>query len=220
MPVAPVLICPPNSAIVATASLLGTALILGGLLAYLFGRLMARPLDEATRVAAAVGHGHPVETKTSALAEANILIHTLSEASAELRKREELAVFLMRELAHRAKNQLAVVKGMALQTARQSTSVDEFVKQFDRRIQGLAQSVDVRAEPVPAERSVVAEVQDAVQEADGGDRRMHADGADHALVVIHSINQRIVEYLVLSIRADVGGLPPLVGAVPPRASAV
>jgi two-component sensor histidine kinase len=49
----------------------------------------------------------------------------------------------MRELAHRAKNQLAVVKGMAVQTARRSRDVNEFIVQFDRRIQGLAQSQDV-----------------------------------------------------------------------------
>jgi two-component sensor histidine kinase len=49
----------------------------------------------------------------------------------------------MRELAHRSKNQLAVVKGMAVQTARQSKSVEEFVEHFDQRIQGLAQSQDL-----------------------------------------------------------------------------
>jgi two-component sensor histidine kinase len=49
----------------------------------------------------------------------------------------------MRELAHRAKNQLAVVKGMARQTARQSKSLEEFTEQFNRRLQGLAQSQDV-----------------------------------------------------------------------------
>jgi two-component sensor histidine kinase len=49
----------------------------------------------------------------------------------------------MGELAHRAKNQLAVVKGMALQTARQSTTVDELVEQLSQRIQGLAESQDL-----------------------------------------------------------------------------
>jgi two-component sensor histidine kinase len=125
------------------ALLLGTALILGGLLAYMFARLMARPLDAATRVAASVGRGERVEPGRSALAEANVLMETLGDASAELRRREEHTDFLMRELAHRAKNQLAVVKGMALQTARQSKSVPEFIAQFDPRIQGLAKSQDV-----------------------------------------------------------------------------
>ena len=125
------------------ALLLGTALILGALLAYMFGRLMARPLDAATRVAASVGRGERAEPGRSALAEANVLMETLGNASSELRRREEHSDFLMRELAHRAKNQLAVVKGMALQTARQSKSVPEFIAQFDPRIQGLAKSQDV-----------------------------------------------------------------------------
>ena len=109
----------------------------------MFGRLMARPLDAATRVAASVGRGERVEPGRSALAEANVLMETLGNASSELRRREEHSDFLMRELAHRAKNQLAVVKGMALQTARQSKSVPEFIAQFDPRIQGLAKSQDV-----------------------------------------------------------------------------
>jgi two-component sensor histidine kinase len=49
----------------------------------------------------------------------------------------------MRELAHRSKNQLAVIRGMAQQTARQSASVPEFVAHFVQRIQGLAQSQDL-----------------------------------------------------------------------------
>src|SRR5262249_22602056 len=50
---------------------------------------------------------------------------------------------LMRELAHRAKNQLAVVKGVALQTAKQSGSVDEFVVRFNQRLEGLAKSQEL-----------------------------------------------------------------------------
>jgi two-component sensor histidine kinase len=125
------------------AVLLGTALALGGALAYLFGRLMARPLEAATLAAAAVGVGKSVEPLSSPLAEANALTAALSAAASELKLRQEHSAFLMRELAHRSKNQLAVVKGMALQTARQSRTVDQFVEQFGRRIQGLAQSQDL-----------------------------------------------------------------------------
>lgn len=123
--------------------LVTTALILGGALAYLFARLMARPLDEATRAAASVGRGEDVHAVHTSLIEANVLTETLERASKELKERARHSDFLMRELAHRAKNQLAVVKGMALQTARQSATVDEFISQFDRRIQGLAQSQDL-----------------------------------------------------------------------------
>lgn len=123
--------------------LLGTAIVLSWALAYLFARLMARPLDEATRAAASLGHGNHVEATNTALVEANLLLDTLAKASRELSSRSEHATFLMRELAHRAKNQLAVIKGMALQTSRQSASVADFIAQFDQRIQGLSQSQDV-----------------------------------------------------------------------------
>lgn len=125
------------------AAALGTAVVLGWALAYYFGLLMARPLDEATRIAKSVSQSEIIEATTTSLVEANILVATLAQASAELRSQTDHATDLMRELAHRAKNQLAVVKGMAVQTARRSPDVSQFIAQFDRRIQGLAQSQDL-----------------------------------------------------------------------------
>jgi two-component sensor histidine kinase len=125
------------------AIMLGTALTLGLALAYIFGGFMARPITDATVAAAKVGTGKLVEPLQSPLAEANTLTAVLSDASLELKKRQEHAAFLMGELAHRAKNQLAVVRGMALQTARQSKNVDEFTEGFNQRLQGLAESQDL-----------------------------------------------------------------------------
>jgi two-component sensor histidine kinase len=125
------------------AAMLATALGLGAVLAYLFATLMARPLQAATNAAAAVGRAEHVKPLISPLVEANALTAALSAASLELKRRQEHSAFLMRELAHRSKNQLAVVKGMALQTAQQIKNVDEFVKHFDQRIQGLAESQDL-----------------------------------------------------------------------------
>jgi PAS domain S-box-containing protein len=67
------------------------------------------------------------------------VMHDVSER----KRREDHASFLMRELAHRSKNLLAVVKGMATQTARQSQTVEEFQLRFARRIHGLANSQDL-----------------------------------------------------------------------------
>ena len=125
------------------ATLIATALALGAGLAYIFGGFMARPLAHATARAAAVGAGEQVEPLKSPLVEANALTTALSEASTELKRRQDHAAFLMRELAHRSKNQLAVVNGMALQTAKQSTSIEQFIQEFGQRIQGLAQSQDL-----------------------------------------------------------------------------
>jgi two-component sensor histidine kinase len=123
--------------------LLGTSLILGLVLGYVFASFISQPLDAATRVAAAVGRDDAPVVGSSPLAEANVLIQTQQTASKELRQRQDHSDFLRRELAHRAKNQLAVVRGMALQTARESGNVDDFVTKLNRRIQGLAGSQDV-----------------------------------------------------------------------------
>jgi PAS domain S-box-containing protein len=59
------------------------------------------------------------------------------------RKRaQEHQQFLLRELAHRMKNQLSIVQAVAYQTARVS-SPDEFRQQFSQRLQGLAVSTDL-----------------------------------------------------------------------------
>ena len=120
-----------------------TALAVGAALAYVFGGFMAQPLADATAAASVVGSGKEVEPLTSPLREANVLTETLSTASKELKRRQEHAAFLMRELAHRSKNQLAVVKGMAVQTAQQSRNVDQFLEQFSQRLQGLAELQDL-----------------------------------------------------------------------------
>lgn len=53
--------------------------------------------------------------------------------------------FLMRELAHRSKNQLAIIQSIAGQTARDATGIDEFMTKFRHRLQGLAASHDLLA---------------------------------------------------------------------------
>jgi PAS domain S-box-containing protein len=50
---------------------------------------------------------------------------------------------LMRELTHRSKNLLAVIQGMARQTARHSGSTESFLEQFSARLQALASSHDL-----------------------------------------------------------------------------
>jgi two-component sensor histidine kinase len=125
------------------AAMVATAIIVGLALAYVFAGFMTRPLSAATVAAEQMGRGTEVRAVRSPLVEANILTSTLSAASSELKKRQDHAEFLMRELAHRAKNQLAVIQGMTLQTATQSQTVEQFASQLSQRIQALAQSQDL-----------------------------------------------------------------------------
>jgi PAS domain S-box-containing protein len=60
------------------------------------------------------------------------------------RKASELQLqLLMREVAHRSKNLLAVVQSVARQTALSSVTIDDFSERFSTRLEGLARTYDV-----------------------------------------------------------------------------
>lgn len=61
----------------------------------------------------------------------------------ETRHRERILKTLLRELSHRSKNLLAIIQGIATQTARQALSLDYFLTKFRGRIQSLAYSQDL-----------------------------------------------------------------------------
>lgn len=56
------------------------------------------------------------------------------------KQRERTLRTLLLEVSHRSKNMLAMVMGLASQTARSATSVDGFVRTFNGRVQSLAKS--------------------------------------------------------------------------------
>jgi two-component sensor histidine kinase len=59
------------------------------------------------------------------------------------RKREDTLKALLRELSHRSKNLLAIVQGIAAQTARQSESQDVFLTKFRGRLAALSSAQDL-----------------------------------------------------------------------------
>jgi two-component sensor histidine kinase len=90
-----------------------------------------------------LGTGAPVTAREYPISEIATVSSALEEAS-KRRQQAELEVrFLMRELAHRSKNQMTVIAAMAKQTARGADSVPEFVQNFEKRIFGLARSTDL-----------------------------------------------------------------------------
>ena len=61
----------------------------------------------------------------------------------ERRDREEHIAFLMRELAHRSKNLVAVIQAIAHQTARHSDKISDFIDRFSARLVSLARTHDL-----------------------------------------------------------------------------
>ena len=90
-----------------------------------------------------LGTGQPVTARDYPISEIATVSEALEEASRRRQQAETEVRFLMRELAHRSKNQMTVIAAMAKQTARGADSVPEFVQNFEKRIFGLARSTDL-----------------------------------------------------------------------------
>lgn len=61
----------------------------------------------------------------------------------DLIHREQVLKTLLREVSHRSKNLLAIIQSIAMQTARYSDSLDDFLLKFRGRIQSLSESQDL-----------------------------------------------------------------------------
>jgi two-component sensor histidine kinase len=137
------------------------ALIAAELLVLGFGILLARrvalgvlrPVTELLRLAAAPdGAGQPATSDIHALPEADQLAAALMAearrrraATASLVESERRLRLVVAELNHRAKNALATVQSLALQTARGGVGGDagQFLHAFTARLQSLARAHDL-----------------------------------------------------------------------------
>ncbi len=130
----------------AMLSLIAGALILLGLiLAALFwvGRRIGVSVRGLARDARRLGAGELVEAKPYPISEIAEVSDALAQASRDRQMAENDVRFLMREVAHRSKNQMTVIAAMAKQTARGATDIRTYVDNFERRILGLARSTDL-----------------------------------------------------------------------------
>ncbi|MET0170179.1 MAG: HWE histidine kinase domain-containing protein [Aliihoeflea sp.] len=116
---------------------------LSALAAWLLGRQVSRPVRELEADARRLGSGDPVTEKPYGVAEIATVSSALAEASRDRQQAESEIRFLMREVAHRSKNQLTVVSSIAKQTARHAPDFASFQDSFQKRIQGLARSTDL-----------------------------------------------------------------------------
>ncbi|EKF19446.1 signal transduction histidine kinase [Nitratireductor pacificus pht-3B] len=126
-------------------------LLVGGLLviaigtaaAWLLGRQIAGPVRRLARDARRLGVGEPVHAIEYPIAEVATVSSALAEAAVDRKQAENEIRLLMREVAHRSKNQLTVVASMAKQTARSARTFASFQDAFQKRLYGLARSTDL-----------------------------------------------------------------------------
>ena len=84
--------------------------------------------------------------------------------------------FLLHEVAHRSKNQLALVQSMMRQTARSVTSLEEFQKSFGERIQGLAVSINMLVAENWTGATLGKLVRQQLEAFEVGDARLECEG--------------------------------------------
>lgn len=122
----------------------GLAVIAAGVvLAWLLGGRITRSVRQLAEDARRLGTGEHVEEGDYSVIEMATISQALSQASRERRTAENEIRFLMREVAHRSKNQLTVVSSIAKQTARHARTFAAFQDSFQKRVQGLARSTDL-----------------------------------------------------------------------------
>jgi two-component sensor histidine kinase len=90
-----------------------------------------------------LGAGHAVPARNYPIAEIATVSDAIADASRQRKAAESEVRLLMRELAHRSKNQITVIAAMAKQSAKGESSVPAFVSSFERRIHSLARSTDL-----------------------------------------------------------------------------
>ncbi|KXF76464.1 histidine kinase [Paramesorhizobium deserti] len=74
---------------------------------------------------------------------ATIGVVTTAVDVTELKRREQVLKTLLREVSHRSKNLLAIIQSIAMQTARFTGTVDDFLLKFRGRVQSLSYSQDL-----------------------------------------------------------------------------
>lgn len=121
------------------ATLIGIAAIA----VFILARRIARSVRGLAREARRLGAGAEIQPTHYPVLELSEVSETLAEAARKRKAAETEVRFLMRELAHRSKNQLTVISAMAKQTAQGAESVEQFVDSFQHRIFGLARSTDL-----------------------------------------------------------------------------
>jgi len=123
----------------------GGVMLLGLIIAALYwvSRLIVGSVRGLARDARRLGAGELIIAKRYPVSEIAEVSDALAQASLDRQAAENDVLFLMREVAHRSKNQMTVIAAMAKQTARGVDNVAEYVENFERRIMGLARSTDL-----------------------------------------------------------------------------
>ncbi|RCS23740.1 histidine kinase [Phyllobacterium salinisoli] len=112
-------------------------------------KLLVLETGEPQSVEIAVSHGDQLRWFELSIdcdrdgADTVIGVVTTAVDVTELKRREQVLKTLLREVSHRSKNLLAIIQSIAMQTARFTGTVDDFLFKFRGRVQSLSYSQDL-----------------------------------------------------------------------------
>lgn len=116
---------------------------LAAISAFGIARVLSRDVRLLASDARRLGLGERIATRRYVISELETVSRALSEAAEARVKSENEVRFLMREVAHRSKNQLTVIQAMLNQSAAGAEDAGEFAETFRKRVAGLARSTDL-----------------------------------------------------------------------------
>lgn len=183
----------------------GLALVaLGAFAAWILGRQLTKSVRQLADDAQRLGSGRDVPARTFPVLELSGVSAALSEAATSRKAADSEIRFLMREVAHRSKNQLAVVSSLAKQSAPSAKTVGQFSEAFQQRLQGLARSTDllIAGSVGGVELAELLKVQVAPFEPTGADRlsmegppfRLSSQAAQTMGLVFHELATNAAKY--------------------------
>jgi two-component sensor histidine kinase len=107
------------------------------------GRMLAASIMRAATVGRALDAGGDVPEQRSIVREVDEVLGTLTRAARRRLHQEEELKLLLRETAHRAKNQIAITSALLRLSARTATSVPQLRDDVTARLTALARSIDM-----------------------------------------------------------------------------
>lgn len=126
------------------------AVVVSAALGWMFSRRISTAVQKLVDQAGRLADRRALPPATTGVDEVDDVMTAMREAAGELDRRANEAAqaqehlgYLMREISHRSKNLLAVVQGIARRSIKSATSLADFEKSFNQRLQSMASAHDL-----------------------------------------------------------------------------